>query len=154
MSLKAMTVSKLKDLKREVEAAIHSKVMQRRHEIESELSKLSRLDGRANVVRAGAKVALKFSKKPDEPPIANKAKASTPKQPKKTRKARKARKVANSVAAGLSSVATAEHVEALPVEALPVEALPALPVEVLAVEPPPVASMHANVMPTDVSVAA
>jgi hypothetical protein len=44
MSLKTMTVSKLKDLKRQVEAAIHAKVTERRQEIESELSKLSRLD--------------------------------------------------------------------------------------------------------------
>jgi hypothetical protein len=36
-----MTVSKLKDLKRQVEAAIHAKVTERRQEIESELSKLS-----------------------------------------------------------------------------------------------------------------
>ena len=38
MSLKTMTVSKLKDLKRQVETAIHAKVTERRHEIESELS--------------------------------------------------------------------------------------------------------------------
>src|SRR5271154_1467907 len=45
MSLKTMTVSKLKDLKRQVEAAIHAKVTERRQEIESELLKLSRLHG-------------------------------------------------------------------------------------------------------------
>ena len=55
MSLKTMTVSKLKALKHQVEAAIHAKVTERRHEIESEPSKLSRFDdGRgAKVVRAG-----------------------------------------------------------------------------------------------------
>jgi len=36
MSLKTMTVSKLKALKHQVEAAIHAKVTERRHEIESE----------------------------------------------------------------------------------------------------------------------
>jgi hypothetical protein len=67
MSLKTMTVSKLKDLKRQVEAAIHAKVTERRQEIESELSKLSRLDGGrgAKAVRAGTRgmVALKVGKK-------------------------------------------------------------------------------------------
>jgi hypothetical protein len=68
MSLKTMTVSKLQDLKRQVEAAIHAKVTERRHEIESELSKLSLLDGggRGKVVRAAARgmVAVKVGKKP------------------------------------------------------------------------------------------
>jgi hypothetical protein len=140
MSLKAMSVSKLKDLKSQVEAAIRTKVTERRHEIESELSKLSRLDGsgRAKVVRAQAKgmVARKVGKKLDEPLTANSPVASTPKKSKKIKKARKMRKAANSVAAGLSTLPTAEHIEALPVEALPV------------------ASMHANDMPTDVSAAA
>jgi hypothetical protein len=64
MYLKTMTVSKLKELKYQVEAAIHAKVTERRHEIESELSRLSRFDdGRgAKVVRAGARgmVAVKY----------------------------------------------------------------------------------------------
>jgi hypothetical protein len=157
MSLKAMSVSKLKALKRQVEATIHAKVVERRHEIESELSKLSRLDfnGRAKVVRAGARgmVALKHrklqptpkaAKKLDEP-LADSSRASTPKQSKKVGKARKIRKPANNVATVLSILPTAEHVEALSVEALPIEAV--------APEPPPVA-IHDNVMPTDVSVAA
>ena len=57
MSLKTMTESRLKVLKREVEAAIHAKVTARRQEIESELSKLSLLDSgeRAKVVRAAAR---------------------------------------------------------------------------------------------------
>jgi hypothetical protein len=57
MSLKSMTVSKLKDLKRQVESAIHAKVAERRHEIESELLELSRFDGsgRAKVAKAGAR---------------------------------------------------------------------------------------------------
>jgi hypothetical protein len=54
LSLKTMTESKLKVLKREVEAALQAKVAARRQEIESELSRLSLLDGsaRAKVVRA------------------------------------------------------------------------------------------------------
>ena len=80
MSLKSMAVSKLKDLKRQVESAIHAKVAERRREIESELLKLSRLDGseRAKVVRAGARgvVARKIGKKLDESLIANGPKAS------------------------------------------------------------------------------
>jgi len=104
MSLKAMSVSKLQDLKREVEAAIHAKAAERRHEIESELLELFRLDGgRAKVVRAGARgmVAVKVGKKP---------KASTPKQPKKPRKASKTRKTAHSV---ISTLAGTDHIEPL-----------------------------------------
>jgi hypothetical protein len=130
MSLKAMNVSQLKALKREVESAIHAKVSERRREIESELSELSRLDGgRAKVVRAGATgmVAVKVGKKP---------KASTPNQPRKTRKARNTRKAANSAETGLSTLAIADHIEPLPIETRPV------------------ASIDANVVPADLSVAA
>ena len=130
MSLKAMSVSKLQDLKREVEAAIRAKAAERRHEIESELLALSRLDGgRAKVVRAGARgmVAVKVGKKP---------KASTPKQPKKPRKASKTRKAAHSVNAGLSTLASADHIEPLPIETSSV------------------ASIDANVIPADLSAAA
>jgi hypothetical protein len=144
MSLKSMTVSKLKDLKRQVESAIHAKVAERRREIESELLKLSRLDGsgRAKVVRAGARgmVARKIGKKVDESLIANGPKASKPKQRTKTRKTRKA---ANN-APGRSTLASTEHIEAL-VEALPVE---------FPVEPPPATPIYANVIPADVSAAA
>jgi hypothetical protein len=45
LSLKTMTESKLKALKLEIEAAIHAKLTARRQEIESELSRLSMLDG-------------------------------------------------------------------------------------------------------------
>jgi hypothetical protein len=131
MSLKTMTVSKLKDLKRQVEAAIRAKVTERRHEIESELSKLSLLDGggRATVVRAAARgmVAVKVGKKP---------KASTLNQPRKTRKARNTRKAANSAETGLSTLAVAEHIEPLPVETRPV------------------APIDANVVAADLGVAA
>jgi hypothetical protein len=91
LSLKTMTESKLKVLKREVEAAIHSKVTARRQEIESELSKLTLLDGggRAKVIRAAAKRtgAVKYrnsaparkagGRKLDESVIADGAKLST-----------------------------------------------------------------------------
>jgi hypothetical protein len=130
MSLKTMTVSKLKDLKRQVEAAIHAKVTERRREIESELSELSRLDGgRAKVVRAGARgmVVVKVGKKP---------KASTPNQPRKTRKARNTRKAANSAETGFSTLAIAGHADPLPIEAHPA------------------ASIDAKVVPADLSVAA
>jgi hypothetical protein len=130
MSLKAMSVSKLQDLKREVEAAIHAKAAERRHEIESELLELSRLDGgRAKVVRAGARgmVSVKVGKKP---------KASTPKQPKKARKASKTRRAAHSMNADLSTLASADHIEPLPIET------------------PSVASIDATLIPADLSAAA
>jgi hypothetical protein len=100
LSLKTMAESKLKVLKREVDAAIHAKVIARRQEIESELSKLSLLDGggRAKIVRAAAKRtgAVKYrnsaparkaaDRKLDESLIADGAKLSTSaKRPKKTR---------------------------------------------------------------------
>jgi hypothetical protein len=131
MSLKTMTVSKLKDLKRQVEAAIHAKVAKRRHEIESELSKLSLLDGggRAKVVRAAARgmVAVKVGKKP---------KASTLNQPRKTGKARNTRKAGKTAETGFSTPAIADHIEPLPVETRPV------------------APIDANVVAADLDVAA
>jgi hypothetical protein len=144
MSLKSMTVSKLKDLKRQVESAIHAKVAERRHEIESELLELSRFDGsgRAKVARAEARgmVACKIGKKLDEPLIANGPKASKPKQRTKTRRPRKA---AND-APGRSTLASAEHIEA-PVE-VPIESFP--------VEPPPATPIYASGILADVSAAA
>jgi capsid protein len=119
MSLSAMTVSRLKDLRRQVEAAIHAKVAERRGEIETELLRLSRLDGRgdAKVVRARAKgmVAVKVGTRPDEPLVAG-PKASTPKQPKKTKKARKTRRAASNAPASVSILASADHIEPLPIE--------------------------------------
>jgi hypothetical protein len=158
MSLKAMSVSKLNALKREVESAIQTKVTERRQEIESELSRLARFDGSrdAKVVRAGARglVVVKVGKKSDKSLMAESPKASTPKQPKqpkKIRKATKTRKPANNVTADFSILPTAKHVDALPVEALPVEALP---IEAREQQPHPVASIHDKDMPTEVSVAA
>src|SRR6516162_9299604 len=108
LSLKTMTESKLKVLKRQVEAAIHAKVAERRRDIESELSKLSLLDGgeRRKVVRAVARgtVDVKVGKKP---------KASTLNQPKKAGKARNTRKAANSAETVFSPPAIADHIEPL-----------------------------------------
>jgi DNA-binding protein H-NS len=55
MALKTMSISKLQDLKAKVDAAIAEKVSHRRHELESELSKLVHIDGhgRAKVTRGG-----------------------------------------------------------------------------------------------------
>jgi DNA-binding protein H-NS len=47
MDLKTMSVAKLRDLKSQVEAAISTKVSERRHELESELSKLDGYSGGA-----------------------------------------------------------------------------------------------------------
>ena len=50
MALKSMSIAKLQDLKSQVEAAITAKVTERRHELESELSKL---DGHSGGARRG-----------------------------------------------------------------------------------------------------
>jgi DNA-binding protein H-NS len=52
MALKTMSMEKLRDLKGKVEAAIHTHLVGRRRELETELSKLSRFEGG----RAGGKV--------------------------------------------------------------------------------------------------
>jgi hypothetical protein len=142
MSLKTMTVSKLKGLRREVEAAIRAKVTERRHEIETELSKLSQFEAAkpAKVVRAWARgmVAVKVGKKLDRSLGADSPKALAPKQPKQLKRteANKLRKVAKSADTGLSFPAIANNIEALPIE------------------PPSAASINANVLPVDVSAAA
>jgi hypothetical protein len=143
MSLKTMTVSKLKSLRLEVEAAIRAKVAERRHEIETELSKLSQFESSkpAKVARTWASrtVAIKIAKKLDETLGADSAKALTPEQPKELRRARKAskpRKAAKSAGTGLLSPAIANNIEAFPIE------------------PPAAASINANVVPVEVSVAA
>jgi hypothetical protein len=150
MSLKTMSVSKLKALKNQVEAVIRTKVKERRREIESELSRLAGFDGsgRAKVVRARTKemVVRKVGKKPVEPLIANKSKASTRKQRTKTRKASKTR-----TAAAVPSTPTAKNIEALPVEVAPVEALP---VGAVAIDPPPLTSAHTDLGGDDVGIAA
>jgi hypothetical protein len=110
LSLRTMSESKLKVLKRQVEAAIQEKVTERRREIESELSKLSLLDGgeRGKVLRGAVRgsVAVKVGKKP---------KASTLNQPRNVRKARNTRKTADS-AETVSPLAIADYVDPPPTE--------------------------------------
>jgi hypothetical protein len=53
MALKSLSIAKLQDLKRQVEAAISTKVSERRHEVESELSKLDGHSGGARRGRSG-----------------------------------------------------------------------------------------------------
>ena len=53
MALKTMSVEKLQDLKSKVEAAIHTRVIERRRELESELSKLAKYDGGGRVAKMG-----------------------------------------------------------------------------------------------------
>ena len=98
LSLTSMTVSKLRALKREVEATITAKVNQRRTEVEFELSKLSRLEGGTPAgiakgvgARATATVAVRVAKKPHESVHASKRKASAPKRQKKMIKASRSR---------------------------------------------------------------
>jgi hypothetical protein len=143
MSLKTMTVSKLKDLKLEVEAAIRAKVLKRRHEIETELLKLSQFEAAkpTKVVRTWARetVAAKVAKMPHESFGADKPKTSTPKQakqPKRSRKASKFRKAEDSTDTILSFPATVNKIKTLPIE------------------PPSAVSIDANVASVDVSAAA
>ena len=60
MALKTMSILKLQDLKAQVDAAIAEKVSERRHELESELSKLSSLDGtrKGKATRGGPRGAV------------------------------------------------------------------------------------------------
>jgi DNA-binding protein H-NS len=53
MALKTMSIEKLKDLRSKVESAIGAKVAERRRELESELSKLTRVDGGRRVGKTG-----------------------------------------------------------------------------------------------------
>jgi DNA-binding protein H-NS len=69
MALKTMPIDKLRDLHSKVEAAIHSKVTERRRELEAELAQLARYDGaRTKVGRGGARgsVAAKY-RNPENP---------------------------------------------------------------------------------------
>jgi DNA-binding protein H-NS len=120
MMLKSMSVERLRDLRGQVEAAISSKTSERRHELESALSQLSRFDGRRATIKSGrggprGAVAPKY-RNPENPTetwagrglrprwmtAALKsgrkvddfviASASATKQTKKTRKMRQARK--------------------------------------------------------------
>ena len=71
MALKSMSIENLRDLHSRVETAIRQKVIERRHELESELSKLSGYangHGRAKTGRGGARgsVAAKY-RNPENP---------------------------------------------------------------------------------------
>jgi DNA-binding protein H-NS len=73
MALKSMSVEKLQDLSSKVEAAIRQKLIERRHELESELSKLDRVggDGRRKIGRGAPRgvrgpVAAKY-RNPENP---------------------------------------------------------------------------------------
>jgi DNA-binding protein H-NS len=71
MALKTMSVEKLQDLKSKVEAAIHARVIERRRELESALSKLGGYEGgrgRRRIGGGGARgtVAAKY-RNPENP---------------------------------------------------------------------------------------
>jgi hypothetical protein len=141
LSLKTMTKSKLKVLKREIEAAIDAKITARRHEIESELSRLSLLDGsaRIKVVRAAANrtdaarywnsgsASKAVNRKPDESLIVDSTKVSpSAKQPKRTRKTKKARNAGDIAPAVLLTSAKTDHTEPVciePLSSVPIKAL-------------------------------
>jgi hypothetical protein len=140
MFLKSMTVAKLQDLKRQVEAAIDARIKDRRHEIEAQLSKLSHFDtGPTNGVTAHVKkrVALKTGKRLHEALTTDGPKASMPKRPRKSVKAkRKARKPENIGQVSPLTPTDAQHTEALPIE------------------PPSAAPISANDIPVNLGAAA
>jgi hypothetical protein len=142
LSLKTMTESKLIVLKREIEATIHAKVTVRRREIESELSRLSLLDGsgRARVVKAAARGmdAAKYQssaparkaagRRSDESPVADSPKGSiSGKQPKKSRKTKKVRNTDDIAQPALLTSVQADHTEPVciepPIDPVPIQAL-------------------------------
>jgi DNA-binding protein H-NS len=51
VALKTMSIDKLRDLKNKVDAAISTKISERRYELESELSKLSGFGGRGKAIK-------------------------------------------------------------------------------------------------------
>ena len=126
LSLKTMTESKLKVLKREVEAALQAKVAARRQEIESKLSRLSLLDGspRVKVVRAAARGmdAAKYQnsasgrkaagRKLDKSLLAGSPTTSA-KQPKKGRKTNKMPNAGEIAQAVVLTSAEIEHTRAV-----------------------------------------
>jgi hypothetical protein len=131
LSLKTMTESKLKALKREIEAAIHAKITARRQEIESELSRLSLLDGsaRVKVVTAAARRmdAARYrnsgsarkgaGRKLDESLIVDSPKVLTSaKHPKKARKTKEVREAGDIAPAILLTSAKIEHTDPLCIE--------------------------------------
>jgi hypothetical protein len=158
VSLKAMTESKLKVLKREVEAAIYAKVTARRQEIELKLSRLSLLDGggRGPVVRAAAKGmgAAKYrnsasarkaaGSKLDNSLIADSPKVS-PNQPKKTRKTKKMRDAGSITQAVHLTSARTDRTEPPCIEPFN---------DLLPIEPLSATSLHPNNIPGDLGASA
>jgi hypothetical protein len=125
-----------------VEAAIHAKVTARRQEIESELSRLSLLDGSSGAKVVGAVAsgmgAAKYRnsaparKAPgrnlDKSLVADSPKVSTSrKQPKKNRKTKKLRNEGDIAQAVLLTSAKTDHTEPVciepPSDPVPIEAL-------------------------------
>jgi hypothetical protein len=139
MNFNTLSVSKLKDLKRQVEAAIHAKVTARQHEIELELLKLSQLDGgEAKAVRASAKATgVVKTKKLRKSVAAVSLKASAPRKPRKTRKARKETRKPETVRVAPPQVATSME-----------------PIEVPSIDIPAPASISASETPAELGVAA
>jgi hypothetical protein len=58
MALKSMSIAKLEDLRAKVDAATVEKVQFRRHELESELTKLDGYTGRGRRGRGGSRSAV------------------------------------------------------------------------------------------------
>jgi DNA-binding protein H-NS len=58
MALKSMSITKLRDLREKVDAAIAEKVTARRHELEAELSELARIHGH-RATKAGPRGGLR-----------------------------------------------------------------------------------------------
>ena len=59
MNLKSMSISRLTDLRHRVEAALASKVIDQRRSIESELAKLTRLQGAKTLRKNGSGFGLR-----------------------------------------------------------------------------------------------
>jgi DNA-binding protein H-NS len=59
MNLKSMSISRLTDLRDRVEAALATKVIEQRRTIESELAKLSRLQGAKTLRKSGSGFGLR-----------------------------------------------------------------------------------------------
>jgi hypothetical protein len=55
MALKTMSIDKLRDLKNKVDAAISTRISDRRRELESGLSKLSGFGGRGKAIKFGGR---------------------------------------------------------------------------------------------------
>jgi DNA-binding protein H-NS len=71
MAFKSMSIAKLQDLRGKVDAVIAEKISERRHELETELSKLERVDGQGSrkIGRRGGQrgpVAAKY-RNPQDP---------------------------------------------------------------------------------------